>query len=90
MCYTQNEVIGMLGVPYDNIFLKFGEHIFQQIICIPYGNKLCSSPGQSFPPKKLIKDKRITEAKPFNLTFRHIDDILAINNPNFANWIPLI
>jgi hypothetical protein len=30
----------MLGVPYDNIFVKFGEHFFQQIICIPNENKL--------------------------------------------------
>ena len=58
----------MLGVPYDNIFVKFGEHFFQQIICIPNENKLCPSPCQSFPFQKLNKDKRFTEAKAFNLT----------------------
>jgi hypothetical protein len=40
--------------------------------------------------QKLIKDKQITESNAFNLTFMYIDDVLSINNPNFANWIPLI
>ena len=26
----------------------------------------------------------------FNLILRYIDDVLSINNPNFANWIPLL
>jgi hypothetical protein len=39
---------------------------------------------------KLNQNKKITEVKAFNLTFRYIDDVLSINNPNFANWIPLI
>jgi hypothetical protein len=25
-----------------------------------------------------------------NDTFRYIDDVLSINNPNFANWVPVI
>ena len=29
-------------------------------------------------------DKTITETKGCNLTFRYIDDIMSINNPNFA------
>ena len=39
---------------------------------------------------KIIKYKRITEAEAFNLTFRYTDYVLSIDNPNFANWIPLI
>ena len=40
--------------------------------------------------QKLIKDKQITEVKAFDLTFMYIDDVLSINNPNFANCIPLM
>jgi len=43
--------------------------------------------------KKEVKTyhrQKITEAKTFNLTFRYINDVLSINNLNFANWIPLI
>ena len=40
--------------------------------------------------QNLIKDKTITDAKAFNLiTFRYIDDVLSVNNPNVASWIPL-
>jgi len=31
------------------------------------------------------RQKRITEAKTFNITFRYIDDVLSINNTNFPN-----
>ena len=34
--------------------------------------------------QKLVKDKN-TEAKTINLTFRYINDVLSINNPNFAS-----
>jgi hypothetical protein len=34
---------------------------------------------------KLIKDKRITKTKAFNLTLWYIDDNLRIDNPNFAH-----
>ena len=40
-----------------------------------YGNKM----------RHLSKTKKNTEAKSFNLTFRYIDGVLSINNPNFAN-----
>ena len=35
--------------------------------------------------QKLIKLKRITEAKAVNLTFRYIEDVLSNNNLNFTN-----
>ena len=35
--------------------------------------------------RHLSKTKKNTEAKSFNLTFRYIDGVLSINNPNFAN-----
>jgi hypothetical protein len=40
----------------------------------------------SFTPskQKLIKGNIMTEAKTFNLTFRNIDNVLSINNPNFC------
>ena len=39
---------------------------------------------------KRIKYKIITEVKDYNLTFRYINDVLLINNENFAVWISLI
>ena len=28
--------------------------------------------------------------EPFNFTYRYIDDVLSINNPRFAEFLPLI
>jgi hypothetical protein len=32
----------------------------------------------------------IHEARAFNFTYRHIDDVLSINNSRFAEFLPLI
>jgi hypothetical protein len=34
--------------------------------------------------QKLVKDKKIHEARAFNFTYRYIDDVLSINNSRFA------
>ena len=40
--------------------------------------------------QNLVKDKKIHEAGAFNFTYRYIDDVLSINNPRFAEFLPLI
>ena len=40
--------------------------------------------------QKLVKDKKIHEARAFNFTYRYIDDALFINNSRFAEFLPLI
>jgi hypothetical protein len=35
--------------------------------------------------QKLVKDKKIYEARAFNFTYRYIDDVLSINNSRFAD-----
>jgi hypothetical protein len=40
--------------------------------------------------QKLVKNKKIHEARPFNFTYRYIDDVLSINNSRFAEFLPLI
>ena len=40
--------------------------------------------------QKLVKDKRIHEARAFNFTYRYINDVLSINNSRFAEFLPLI
>jgi hypothetical protein len=36
--------------------------------------------------QKLVKDKKIPEARAFNFTYRYIDDVLSINNSRFAEF----
>jgi hypothetical protein len=40
--------------------------------------------------QKLVKEKKIHEARAFNFTYRYIDDVLSINNSRFAEFLPLI
>ena len=40
--------------------------------------------------QKLVKDKKIHEARAFNFTYRYTDDVLSINNSRFAEFLPLI
>ena len=40
--------------------------------------------------QNLVKGKTIHEARAFNFTYRYIDDVLSINNPRFAEFLPLI
>jgi hypothetical protein len=36
--------------------------------------------------QKLVKDKKIHEARAFNFTYRYIDDVLSINDSRFAEF----
>jgi hypothetical protein len=40
--------------------------------------------------QKLVKDKKIHDARAFNFTYRYIDVVLSINNSRFAEFLPLI
>ena len=48
------------------------------------------TPNSDLSYQKLVKDKKINEARAFNFTYRYIDDVLSINNSRFAEFLPLI
>ena len=96
-CYTKEQVVSMLEFLIDNIFVEFGGRLFQQIVGIPMGTNCAPLLADLFLfsyesefLQTLVKNKKIKEARLFNFTFRYIDDVLSINNPNFSDWIPLI
>ena len=97
ICYTEEQVVSMLEFLIDNIFVEFGGRLFQQIVGIPMGTNCAPLLADLFLfsyesefLQTLVKNKRIKEARLFNFTFRYIDDVLSINNPNFSDWVPLI
>jgi hypothetical protein len=57
---------------------------FQEIRIIATGpciaNQLRDVSYESEFLQKLVKDKKIHEARAFNFTYRNIDDVLSINN----------
>ena len=90
-------MISMLEFLIDNIFVSFGRILFQQVVGIPMGTNcaplladLCLYSYESEFLQKLVKDKKMHEARAFNFTYRYIDDVLSINNSRFAEFLPLI
>ena len=59
-------------------------------ICVPFLADLFLYSYESEFLQKLVKDKKIHEARAFNFTYRYIDDALSINNSRFAEFLPLI
>ena len=96
-CYSEEQVISMLEFLIDNIFVSFGGTLFQQVVGIPMGTNCAPLLADLFLYsyeseflQKLVKDKKIHEARAFNFTYRYIDDVLSINNSRFAEFLPLI
>ena len=96
LLYSEEQVISML---IDNIFVFFGGTLFQQVFGIPMGTNcaplladlfLYSYEYESEFLQKLVKDKKIHEARVFTFTYRYIDDVLSINNSRFPEFLPLI
>ena len=90
-------MISMLEFLIDNIFVSFGETLFQQVVGIPMGTNCAPLLADLFVYsyesvflQKLVKDKKMHEARAFNFTYRYIDDVLSINNSRFAEFLPLI
>ena len=87
----------MLEFLVDNICVSFGGTLFQQVVGIPTSTNcahllvdLFSYSYESEFLQKLVKDKKIHEARAFNFAYRYIDDVLSINNSRFAEFLPLI
>ena len=85
-------MISMLEFLIDNIFVSFGGTLFQQVVGIPMGTNCAPLLADLFLYsyeseflQKLVKDKKIHEARAFNFAYRYIDDVLSINNlQNFS------
>ena len=83
----------MLEFLVDNIFVVFGGKVFQQIVGIPIGTNCAPLLADIFLysyEAKLIQYLLSTGKKKiasrFNFTYRYINDVLSINNPDFENY----
>ena len=92
--YTEEDIIMMLEFLLDNIFVVCAGKVFQQIIGIPMGTNcallladifLYSYEAQFIQSLHSAGRKRL--ASQFNFTYRYIDDVLSINNPDFGNYL---
>ena len=86
----------MLEFLVDNIFVVFAKKVFQHIIGIPMGTVLNCAPllaniflysYEAEFIQSLLSTGRKRLASQFNFTYRYIDDVLSINNPDFEKYL---
>ena len=87
----------MLDCLIDNIFVIFGERVFQQTVGIHMGTNcaplladlfLYSYKGEFI--QGLFKKNEKNLARFFNFTFRYIDDVISLNNSRFCDLVDCI
>ena len=76
----------------DNIFVVFAGIVFQQIIGFPIDTNCAPALANIFLYEaefihSFISTGRKRLASQFNFTYRYIDDVLSINNPDFENYL---
>ena len=92
--YTEEDIIKMLEFLVDNICVVFEGKVFQQIIGIPMGTNCALlladiflySYEAEFIQSLLSAGKKRLESQ-FNFTYRYIDDVLSINDPDCENYL---
>ena len=92
--YTEDDIVNMLEFLVDNIFVVFGGKVFQQIVGIPMGTNCAPLLADIFLYsyeaefiQSLLSTGKKKLASQFNFTYRYIDDVLSINNPDFENYL---
>ena len=91
--FRLNDMIEILEFILDNIFVKFGNKIYKQVIGVPIGsdsgadiaNLLLFSYESEYIEK--VSKQSITLARKFNMCYRYIDDLFVGNFANFHDNI---
>ena len=94
--FTELQLFQILEFILDNIFVKFGNDIYKQIIGIPIGldsgqdiaNLLLFQYESSYIDR--ISRRDINLARKFSLCDRYIDDLSSLNFPDFSQHLPNI
>ena len=92
--YTANDICKMIEFLVDNIYVRFGGQLFQQMVGIPMGTNCAPlladlflySYENEFLDKVIMEDKR-KFARKFSLSYRYIDDLISFNNKRFKEFI---
>ena len=94
--YSEVDIKKMLEFLIDNIFVVFGDRVFQQTVGIPMGTNCAPLLADLFLYtyeaefiQKLLREKKKSLAVAFNSTFRYID-VLSIHNNEFHSYVDSI
>ena len=88
--WTCSDLCNALSFLLDNIYVRFGEDLYKQVVGIPMGTNCAPLVADLFLYtyekefiQNLQKQRKFDELKCFNNTSRYLDDILTIDNPAF-------
>ena len=92
--WTCEEMIDAVYFLLDNIFIRFGNKIYRQVVGIPMGTNCAPLIADLFLycyesqfMAKLHKDPSKTDLiDKFNNTYRYLDDIFSVNNSDFYKY----
>ena len=92
--YTANDICKMTEFIVDNIYVRFGGQLFQQMVGIPIGTNCAPLLADLFLYSyknelldKLVKEGKRKLARKFNLSYCYIDDLISFNNKRFKEFI---
>ena len=92
--YTADDICKMIEFLMDNIYVRFGAQLFQQMVGIPMGTHCAPLFADLFLYcyeneilDKLIKEGKRKLARKFNLSYRYINDLISFNNERFKEFI---
>ena len=95
--WTCSEVCESLTLLLDNIFVRYGNILYRQVIGIPMGTNCAPLVADLFLyyyernfMLSLDKQSQADVISAFNDTSRYLDDIFNIDNPFFDNMVPII
>jgi hypothetical protein len=95
--WTCLELCKALCFLLDNIFVRFGDKIYRQVVGIPMGTNCAPLVADLFLycyerdfMIKLQKANKTDLINSFNRTSRYLDDILNLDNPAFSKYIKFI
>ena len=92
--YTANDICKMIEFLVDNMYVRFGGQLFEQMVGIPMGTNCAPLLADLFLYSyenefldKLIKEDKRKLARKFNLSYRYFDDLISFNNKRFKGFI---
>ena len=92
--YNANDICKMIEFLVDNIYVRFGGQLFQQMVGIPMGTNCAPLLADLFVYSfenefldKLVKEGKRKLARKFNLSYSYIDDLISFNNKRFKEFI---
>ena len=93
LCLTAQQVIDLFNYLIDNIYIQVCSVVLRQCIGIPMGTDCAPLIADlflfsfEFDFMKGLICKDLAAARKFSNTFRYIDDLLVLNNPQFVKSI---